>query len=696
MLKGMRTSNAPRFTWQGWTAPNGGGSGSVTSTRLPADAPVQSRLFPKTRSWIALGAPLELLSPLSVLRILYAQALVLWAIESVTLPWPPAALGWLIGAIVLAGVVWARLLAVKEISPRTCRALIGLGTVLAVALVHEGHSTGPVLASALLLVPLAMVVALYLGLRAVVAYQGFVAVTLWLALAGDLHPGPAAAVVLASALLLLSGSLIVQVLIRSVWRSGSIDPETGLANGVGLAQRISGASGSDDGPGPFVVAALFLSGIDDARQALGYRVGSELLRRAVEDLGQVVPVDSVITRVEGDELVLTLDLAGEVGAGEGVGPAGDVPGAALAVGLALARTLDRAINSGHYLVDRVEVSLRAHVGLVFAPWDGTDVAELVRRASLSARRAASSGSVYAVWDGDHGTLTGEDLALLADLRLAASRGELHLEYQPQMSVLSGRTVSVEALLRWHSPAHGNVPPGRFIVLAERTGLIDRLTQWVVSEALDAQVRWRKELVELPVSVNLSAKTLRLPDLSQWILAELDARRLPASALAVEVTETAAVDLLQAVNLLRPLHDHGIRVSIDDFGTGYTSLAAIPHLPLDEIKVDMSFVKRSLTSPADEAIVRSVHELTHRLGLVSVAEGVEDAGIERLMTEIGFDLLQGYHFARPLSEGALLDFVGPPVAAISTAHAPPNDRVPSHPELPPSVAGRRAAVSFLPQ
>jgi EAL domain-containing protein (putative c-di-GMP-specific phosphodiesterase class I) len=138
------------------------------------------------------------------------------------------------------------------------------------------------------------------------------------------------------------------------------------------------------------------------------------------------------------------------------------------------------------------------------------------------------------------------------------------------------------------------------------------------------------------------------------------------------------------------------VSIDDFGTGYTSLAAIPHLPLDEIKVDMSFVKRSLTSPADEAIVRSVHELTHRLGLVSVAEGVEDAGIERLMTEIGFDLLQGYHFARPLSEGALLDFVGPPVPAISTAHAPPNDRVPSHPELPPSVAGRRAAVSFLPQ
>jgi EAL domain-containing protein (putative c-di-GMP-specific phosphodiesterase class I) len=117
-----------------------------------------------------------------------------------------------------------------------------------------------------------------------------------------------------------------------------------------------------------------------------------------------------------------------------------------------------------------------------------------------------------------------------------------------------------------------------------------------------------------------------------------------------------VDLMKAVNLLGPLHDGGIRISIDDFGTGYTSLAAIPYLPLDEIKVDMSFVKRALTSPTDEAIVRSVRDLTHRLGLVSVAEGVEDAAIERLMRDIGFDLLQGYHFAKPLTEEALMDFV----------------------------------------
>jgi EAL domain-containing protein (putative c-di-GMP-specific phosphodiesterase class I) len=235
-------------------------------------------------------------------------------------------------------------------------------------------------------------------------------------------------------------------------------------------------------------------------------------------------------------------------------------------------------------------------------------------------------------------------------------GELWLAYQPQVDVKSGRIVSVEALLRWNSPVHGNVPPGRFIILAERTGLVDLLTEWVMARALDAQVRWRHEGVELPVSVNLSAKTLAWPDLSDWIMSELAVRGLPHEALSVEVTETAAADLLDAVQLLSPLREQGIRVSIDDFGTGYTSLAAIPYLPLDEIKVDMGFVKRSVTSPADEAIVRSVRELAHRLGLTPVAEGVEDTAIAQLMVDIGFDLLQGYHFAKPLAEGALLDMV----------------------------------------
>ena len=293
--------------------------------------------------------------------------------------------------------------------------------------------------------------------------------------------------------------------------------------------------------GPLMLATVLLGGVDDARQALGYNVGIELLRRAVEDLGQVVPADTLIARVEADELVIARRLSRTTGPGvpgpgvpgpgvPGPGVRGPVPEEVLLAGQALAADLAQSIAAGRYLVDGIEVLLRAHIGLVFAPWDGVEVAELVRRASLNARRAAHDGVTTALWDGDRDAMTGEDLALLADLRLAVEHDELWLAYQPQVVASGGTVVSVEALLRWDSPVHGSIPPGRFIILAERTGLIDRLTEWVLHQALDAQVRWRAKGVDLPVSVNLSAKTLGRPDLAAWILAQLDVRQLPTFSL----------------------------------------------------------------------------------------------------------------------------------------------------------------------
>ncbi len=163
-------------------------------------------------------------------------------------------------------------------------------------------------------------------------------------------------------------------------------------------------------------------------------------------------------------------------------------------------------------------------------------------------------------------------------------------------------------------------------------------------------------LDLPVSVNVSPKSLPLPGLSTWILDQLAARGLPASCLTVEVTETAVADPQQAAAVLRPLHEQGVRISVDDFGTGFTSLAALPTLPLDELKVDQCFVMRSTASPADRAIVRTVGELAHRLQLHVVAEGVETAEIAALMDEMGIDLLQGYFFAKPLTEEELVGFV----------------------------------------
>jgi diguanylate cyclase len=669
----MGAAKGPGTTWRGWSSQTAARSSSVTSAALPSHASVRSRTFPKTRSWFALGAPLELLSPLSVLRILFALDLVAWPIEGLVLRWPGYKLGLLIAATAIAAAVWFALRSARAVSRRFCEFLALLANVLVLTLAYSGPTLGPVLAAVLFLLPVASFIALFLGWRAILGHQAVVTVGLGLVLAGPLRTGSAVLVDVLVSLMLLSASMTIRLLVASVWSRGSVDPDTGLPNGIGLSRRlgpqVAEGGTSEEGTGPLVLATVLLGGIAEARQALGYNVGTELLRRAVEDLGQVVPADTLIARVEADELVIARRLSPTTGPGvASPGAPGTVPEDVLLAALTLADELARSIAAGRYLVDGIEVLLRAHIGLVFAPWDGDEVAELVRRASLNARRAAHDGVTTALWDGDRDAMTGEDLALLADLRLAVERDELWLAYQPQVTAPEGTVVSVEALLRWDSPVHGSVPPGRFIILAERTGLIDRLTEWVLHQALDAQVRWRDQGVDLPVSVNLSAKTLGRPDLAAWILSQLDVRQLPTSALTVEVTETAAADLLAAVHLLSPLHDRGVRVSIDDFGTGYTSLAAIPYLPLDEIKVDMQFVKRAPTSAADEAIVRCVHELAHRLGLVTVAEGVEDEVVRDLMIEIDFDLLQGYHYSKGLPEAELLSFIARP-----SASAPPRPR-----------------------
>ena len=648
----MGSGSGREATWRGWVDRGGGASHPVTSTRLSSAARPKNRLFPKTRSWFALDSPLELLSPLSVLRVLFAAATVAWPLIGLTGTAVRVTGVEVVGAA--TAVIWVALLSVRKVDVRMSSLLVVWWTVAVAVLVWCSHGNGPSVAFALFLAPMTVFAALFLGSRAVMMTLVGTAAALGVALVASDGVGGAALAAVLGVLALTTAPAAVLMLGRSARRHDAFDPDTGLPNGFGLAQQLAARDRS-----AFVVAAVLLEGIGNAREALGYQVGTELLRRAVEDLGQVLPSDSVIGRVDGDELVVTLALAaGAVEPGEGsVGARPtEVPTAVVRRGRGLADDLVRAIGAGRYLVGDIEVSVRAHVGLSTAPWDGTDVAELVRRASLSAHHAASRGIPVLSWDGNQGALTPEDLALLGDLRLAAERGELVLNYQPQVVQAGGRTRSVEALLRWTSPVHGVVSPGRFIPLAERTGLIDRLTWWVVAEALDAQVRWREAGLELPVSVNVSPKSLQAPDLGVWIMDQLSIRNLPASSLTVEVTETAVADPEQAAVVLRPLYDHGIRISIDDFGTGFTSLAALPTLPLDELKVDQCFVMRSTTSPADRAIVRTVAELGHRLGLEVVAEGVETADIAAQLGGMGIDLLQGYHFAKPLPEDDLLAFV----------------------------------------
>jgi len=626
----------------------------VTSRRLDRGTPVSSRYFPKIRSWFALGAPLELLSPLSVIRIVLPLVAVAWPCAALVGRWPDSRMAVVLGATATVGVLWLGLLFVRRIGPGTSHVLAGGVVVLGGLVLWAGSGRGFATAMVPTLVLATVFVALFLSGRAVIAHQMLIAMVLFAVEMLVTGWGTALSVAVGATVASSVVGGAVWLLVVSAGRSGTIDPDTGLPNAAGVARRLEGW----DGTAPILIAVVLLGGLSDARDALGYQVATELLRRAVEDFGQVIPNEAVIGRIGDDELVVAIQEAGQLHQRQVVEPAGSGSGsghveAVRRGGTDLAALLVRTVAAGHYLVGPVEVALRGHVGTTVGPWDGSNVPELIRRAALGAKAAGSTGESTSTWDGTDATLSAEDLALLSDLRLAGERGELWIAFQPQVGSVSGRIEAVEALLRWQSPVHGPVPPGRFIPLAERTGLVDRLTDWVFVAALDAAARFYRSGLHIPVSVNLSARTVGKPGLADWILSELASRRLPPAMLTVEVTETAAVDLLQAIHLLGPLHEKGVRVSMDDFGTGYTSLAALPQLPLDELKVDMSFVRRSATSPADEAIVRSVRELAHRLGLVAVAEGVEDETLSRAMTAIGYDLLQGYHFSRPIPEDQLL-------------------------------------------
>ncbi len=647
-------------TWKGWAEDSRASGVTVTSRRLDAAVPVRSRLFPKMRSWFALGAPIELLSPLSVLRLLLILVAVVWGAVPALCSWPQGHLRWTVLACGLAGGLWLWLLVVRQVGPLASHMVVGSISVLGAVVLWSGSDSSAALAVLLVLVPVATFVGLFLGVRAVFAHTGLIAVSVFVAEVLVASPAVAGVVAGVAGATLLAGALTVWLLVHAVQTSGAVDPDTGLPTGTGVARRLAAWTGDS----PALVAVVALSGLADARDALGYSVATELLRRAVEDIGQVLPSDAVIGRIASDELVVavqwdrTTSGTGTAGGAEPASVLGPV-GVPQAAGEELAALLSDTIGAGHYLAGLVEVALRGHVGTALGVRDGPGVAELVRRAALAARSATAAGDRSRSWDGADGTLSADDLALLSNLRLAAERGELWMAFQPQVAAATGQIVAVEALLRWDSPAHGVVPPGRFIPLAERTGLVDRLTEWVFATSLDAAARWYRAGMALPVSVNVSARTVGKPDLAEWILGQIDERGLPPGLLTVEVTETAAVDLPQAVRFLRPLHERGVRVSMDDFGTGYTSLAALPYLPLDELKVDMGFVRRSATSAADEAIVRSVRELAHRLGLTAVAEGVEDESLYHAMRDIGYDLLQGYHFARPMTEHDLVELLGSP-------------------------------------
>ena len=403
------------------------------------------------------------------------------------------------------------------------------------------------------------------------------------------------------------------------------DRLTGLPNRLQFRDAVLAATAQDQ---PLAVVMLDLDRFKHVNDVLGYAFGDRLLQCVAERLQQAVRPGDVVARLGGDEFALLL-------------PQADATQAqAVAARIAAAFEVPLAL-------DDQNVDLSAGLGIACWPDHASDGDSLLSRAEVAmyvAKRRTAGAQLY---DPSLDNGSAQTLSLLSELRHAVDNNELRLFMQPKLGLATGQLSGAEALVRWQHPTRGLVPPMEFIPFAEQTGYVRQLTLWVFEEAARQQAALA-DLGVQRVSVNLSTRDLmdgELPDKLELILLRHQVR---AEAFCLEITESAIMDdPARAEATLNRLSQRGYKLSIDDFGTGYSSLAYLKKLPVQELKIDKSFVMGMEKNIGDETIVRSTIDLAHNLGLSVVAEGVENAAILRRLTELGCDEAQGYHLSKPV-------------------------------------------------
>ncbi|MBF0256819.1 MAG: EAL domain-containing protein [Gammaproteobacteria bacterium] len=392
------------------------------------------------------------------------------------------------------------------------------------------------------------------------------------------------------------------------------------------------------------ILLLHLNRFHSIIKSLGHAMGDQVLRASAERLSQALTAaadDSRLFRFEGELFAVLLTTPDSLDASQ-----------------ALSRQLQQSMLQPLDLAGR-ELVFTLSLGASHFPRDGKDADRLMRRAHSALQQllqANGEGLLHFSPEMDQRAL--EWLELEQDLRQAQPRDELELFYQPQLDLASGWLTGVEALVRWRHPQRGLVSPADFIPLAEETGLILPMGEWILRRACTQAMAWREAgLPPLVMAVNLSARQFQdpgLPELVQQILRETG---LPAEWLELEITESAAMqDLDQAIQGLQALQAIGLQLAIDDFGTGYSSLAYLSRFPLDKLKIDQSFVRQMTTEASDLTIVRALVALARGLNLRLIAEGVETSEQEQLLQELGCDQVQGYKYSRPLPSAELEAFL----------------------------------------
>ena len=303
-----------------------------------------------------------------------------------------------------------------------------------------------------------------------------------------------------------------------------------------------------------------------------------------------------------------------------------------------------------FIADDSPVMLRPHIGIVNFPEFGRDAGQLLMYADIASDIAATNEQGYYVFQPDDRIETEIYSGLDIELGKAIKANELHVHYQPQVNIQTGSCVSIEALVRWTAPRQGVINPSTLINIAENAGLINTLTLWILNTALRHTAAFLKAGIDIGISVNLPPKMLEDKELPQIVQQALDIWGVPASSLTLEITESLIIgDYESSLAMLSRLRELGIRLSIDDFGTGYSSLAYIKHFPVQELKIDILFVRNIHKSHRDKHLVHTIIDLAKNFNLTTVAEGVEDQETFDLLRDLGCDLVQGFLYSHALSD-----------------------------------------------
>ncbi|MEV4198698.1 bifunctional diguanylate cyclase/phosphodiesterase [Micromonospora globbae] len=441
------------------------------------------------------------------------------------------------------------------------------------------------------------------------------------------------------------------------------DPLTGLVNRAAMLSKGDQALRQLPHDHPVALLLLDIDQFKEVNDTLGHAAGDQLLRLTANRLGALTRPGDLLGRLGGDEFALLLTSVPVIGD----------RAAPTAYAMRQAREIAERLAAPTEVAG-VRMSVEVSVGVVVADAGTADLTELLRRADIAMYQAKEGGGNVAAYDSSRDAASTDQLALLAELREALEvDDQLVLALQPAVDLTTGAPTGVEALIRWRHPRRGWLSPVDFIRPVENSEQLGTFTRYVLDKALAVAAGWAREGLDIPISVNLSARSLLDPRLPAEIAEALRRHQVPAHRLVLEITETVVMSELEIIDeVLATLRSMGVQLAVDDFGTGFSSLTFLTRIAVDELKVDRSFVIRMADSPEAAAIVRTTVGLAHELGLRVVAEGVETVEQRTALAELGCTAAQGYHFFKPMPAdkigavlGTLLDEARPNVFPLRT-------------------------------